>query len=180
MCVILLALNRHNKYPFVLAANRDEYYARETAGADYWRDHPATLAGRDLAAGGTWLGISKNGKFCAVTNHYSSNTRNPNLRSRGELTAGFLNGEHSADGYSDLLRSSANHYNGYGILFGNFSAIRYQSNMADIPTDITDGIHGLSNHFLNSPWSRVKTGLNTLKELTTRFDRRLSESLFDL
>jgi len=167
MCIILFAVNEHEHYPFILAANRDEYYSRPASSADYWTQHPTILAGRDLQAGGTWLGISTSGSFCAVTNHYrrDERARNASLLSRGNLVTSFLTSNAGIEDYSSVLRSTKDQYNGYGILFGDFSKLRYQSNMSDVHTDVDHGVHGLSNHFLNSPWPRVEHGIQSLREL---------------
>ncbi len=164
MCVILLAINANPHYPFVLAANRDEYYNRATAPAQFWQADKHIIAGRDLVAGGTWLGIRADGKFAAVTNHYTPAPNNPQLRSRGELVCTYLQSRHTALAFSRILEKVGGRYNGFGMVFGHFSQIRYQTNMGDYQADIRRGIHGLSNHFLNSPWPRVEKGKRRLRE----------------
>ena len=158
MCVILVALNQNTQYPFVLAANRDEFYARPTSPADFWNDYPEILAGRDLEANGTWLGVSKSGQFAAITNHHDPFSRDASLCSRGELVSGFLRNQQTLEQYSDILKEGQENYNGYSILFGDRSHLRYQTNKGAMQTDIVSGVHGLSNEFLNSPWSRVEEG----------------------
>ena len=92
MCLILFANRTHPEYPLVIAANRDEAYARPTAPAAFWEDDPRICGGRDLEQGGTWLGVTRTGAFAAVTNFRSSIGAKNNTRSRGELVANYLRG----------------------------------------------------------------------------------------
>ena len=180
MCIILFAVNESEQYPFILAANRDEYYSRPTAAADFWTQQPTVLAGQDLKAGGTWLGINTKGKFCAVTNHYNGAEPNQQLSSRGDLVTGFLTSDVGVGDYSSVLCSTKENYNGYGIVFGDFSKLRYQSNMSDVYTDVECGVHGLSNHFLDSPWPRVESGIQMVSELIQNEKLCTVEALFEI
>ena len=180
MCVILVALNRNTQYPFVLAANRDEFYARPTSPADFWNDYPEILAGRDLEANGTWLGVSKSGQFAAITNHHDPFSRDASLCSRGELVSGFLRNQQTLEQYSDILKEGQENYNGYSILFGDRSHLRYQTNKGAMQTDIVSGVHGLSNEFLNSPWSRVEEGKKRLSDAVSIDSDFNTEILFKI
>ena len=180
MCVILLALKQNRKYPFIVAANRDEYYGRPSIAADYWPDLPEVIAGRDKLAGGTWLGVNRNGRFAAVTNHYEPGFHNSKLQSRGELVSSFLVTGESLDEYSRQLERTGDDYNGFGLVFGSFSRLRYQTNRDSTIVDITEGVHGLSNHFLNTPWPRVEEGKRRLLETAQSFDSLDANHLFDL
>lgn len=166
MCVILIALKTNKKFPFIVAANRDEYYSRPSIAANYWSDHPEIIAGRDGLEGGTWLGLHRTGRFAAITNYHEPGLHNPELQSRGALVTGFLTTAESIQQFSHQLESTQNSYNGYGLIFGSFSQLRYQTNRHDKTVDITEGIHGLSNHFLNTPWPRVEEGKRRLLEAT--------------
>ena len=162
MCVIFVAFQKSHQYPFILAANRDEFYQRPTAAADFWDDHPDTLAGRDLEAEGTWLGISRTGRIAAITNRFDSGSNHEPLRSRGELVSKFLQTSQSIDQYSKQLIQNRDEFNGYSILFGDYSQLRYQSNWSHFATNLDSGIHALSNSFINSPWPRVQVGKELL------------------
>ena len=162
MCVIFVAFQKSHQYPLILAANRDEYYQRPTAAAEFWDDHPNTLAGRDLEGQGTWLGISRTGRIAAITNHLDSGSNQEPLRSRGEIVSTFLQSNHSVDQYSKQLNQHRDEYNGYSILFGDYSQLRYQSNCSHLATYLDSGIHALSNSFINSPWTRVLVGKELL------------------
>ena len=180
MCVILLALKQNKKYPFIVAANRDEYYDRPSIAADYWPDLPEVIAGRDKLAGGTWLGINRTGRFAAVTNHYEPGFHNSELQSRGELVSSFLVTGESLDEYSRQLERNGEDYNGFGLIFGSFSRLRYQTNRDSAIVDITDGVHGLSNHFLNTPWPRVEEGKRRLLEAAQSNNSLDANHLFDI
>ena len=180
MCLILLSLRPNPRYRFILAANRDEYYKRPAKPAKFWSDCPRLLAGRDLTANGTWLGITRDGKFAAVTNYYEIGIANSNMRSRGNLTSNFLASEQTIDQYSSYVNANKNLYKGYGLLFGSFKHVRYMSNRHEMQTDLTYGIHGLSNHYLNSPWPRVQIGKKWIEQETEQGATIDPERLFNI
>lgn len=154
MCLIVVAWRVHADFPLVVAANRDEFYARPTAFADYWDESHEIIAGRDLEAGGTWLGVTQNGRFAAVTNVREPGAGKGRL-SRGRLTQAFLAGQHSASDYVHQIQ--AGDYSGYNLLVGDGSALWYCSNREAIPQELAPGIYGLSNHLLDSPWPKLVT-----------------------
>ena len=158
MCLILFAFRVHPFYPLIVAANRDEFLERPTAAASFWSDQNEILAGRDLSAGGTWLGITRGGRFAAITNHRDLRRRRPNdPLSRGSLVLSALKSE------PDL--KSADRYDGFNLLFGSALDLRYSNNIDGSLSDVSPGIHGLSNHLLNTPWPKVlkaKTGFLSL------------------
>ena len=178
MCVILLALQQNDQYPFILAANRDEYYSRPTASAQIWPGSPEWIGGKDLQAGGTWLAVTKSGKFSAITNHYGSQTEDRRYRSRGELVTNFLLQNVCLDQYSTSLYRNKEQYNGYGLLFGTVFKLRYQSNRRETHIDLSPGVHGLGNHFLNSSWPRVDEGRKQLANVAAGPAEVDSEKLF--
>ena len=90
MCLALFALHTHPRFPLIVAANRDEFYERPTAPAGFWSESPRILAGRDLKEGGTWLGVTRSGRFAAVTNYRDPREFGENPRSRGLLVRGYL------------------------------------------------------------------------------------------
>lgn len=169
MCLILLAHHAHPDYPLVIAANRDEFYARPTAPAGFWQDAPHVLAGRDLTAGGTWLGVTRDGRWAAVTNYRDPPTAHPGRPSRGALVAGFLRDNVPADDYLAGVAASAAAYDGFNLLVGDLTRAHYLGNR--VPGDTTGhrtlepGIYGLSNHLLDTPWPKVERGRRLLAEL---------------
>jgi uncharacterized protein with NRDE domain len=166
VCLILVAWQAHPDYPLVIAANRDEFYARRTASADFLAEFPQVLAGRDLEAGGTWLGITREGRFAALTNYRDPANQKPKAPSRGKLVADFLTGDTDIDTYLDSL--SAADYNGFNLLLGNFenknSRLLAFSNVSTDRHELTPGIYGLSNHLLDTPWPKVGAGKTALND----------------
>jgi uncharacterized protein with NRDE domain len=181
MCVIFFAYDVHPEYPLVLLANRDEFYDRPTARAAYWDDHPDIFAGRDLVARGTWLGITRQGRFGAVTNY-----REPDVpkgrRSRGELVADFLKRNDSVEGYLEEIRERSGDYSGFNLLLGEFGGadtkLFYFSNRGDGVRRLASGVFGLSNHLLGTPWPKLRRGTNRFRELLA--SPLVKDDLFDL
>lgn len=165
MCLILFAYKVHPEYPLVLAANRDEVYARPTAPAAFWSDHPNIYGGRDLEHGGTWLGVTRNGRVSAVTNFRDGYATKDSTRSRGELVGDFLRGTEPARAYADRISREAHTYNGFNLIVGDLDELHYVSNRGTRVTMIEPGIHGLSNHLLNTPWPKIKRGKTILAGL---------------
>jgi uncharacterized protein with NRDE domain len=167
MCLILLALRARADAPLILAANRDEFYARPTAPAAPWPDAPHVLGGRDLREGGTWLGITRSGRWAAVTNFREPSAPRDGAPSRGHLVSRFLLGETSTAAYLEELSGEAEAYNGFNLFVGDAESVRWFSNRAvDHPLcgrPLTPGIYGLSNHLLDTPWPKVERGKEGLR-----------------
>jgi uncharacterized protein with NRDE domain len=179
MCLIVLAYEMHPGYPLVLAANRDEFYHRPTAAASFWEDVPHLFAGRDLVHGGTWLGVTTRGRFAALTNYREPRAVKKHAPSRGELVRGFLKSEVGAEEYLERLRGEAAAYNGYNLLLGEPGALYWYSNKSGQTERLAPGIHGLSNHLLDTPWPKVVRGKGVLAEMV-RGDNFSREDLFTL
>jgi uncharacterized protein with NRDE domain len=162
MCIILLAHQTHPEYPLILAANRDEFYERPTAQAHFWTDAAGTLAGRDLERGGTWLGVAMSGRIAAVTNYREPGVKIEGAPSRGLLVSNFLASDERPDEYLSKLSSSASQYNGFNLIAGTPRRLFHFSNRGGEPQEITAGVHGLSNHLLDTPWPKVSRGRNAL------------------
>ncbi len=127
MCLILLAHGVHPDYPLVIAANRDEYYRRPTAKAAFWQDHPRILAGRDLECMGTWLGVTRAGRFAALTNFRDPRERKTDAPSRGTLVSEFLASEREPREYLEEVATRASHYKGFNLLAGDIDGVFYFS-----------------------------------------------------
>jgi uncharacterized protein with NRDE domain len=177
MCLILVAWQVHPAYPLVVAANRDEFYARPTAAADFW---PGTdiLAGRDLEAGGTWMGISRSGRFAALTNFRDPARQRPGLASRGHLVADFLAAGTSPSAW---LAGSSGDYNGYNLLVGDRHELAWQSNIEPGHQLLEPGIYGVSNHLLDTPWPKLSAAKSALAAALAELpdDRGLFDLLRD-
>lgn len=159
MCLIVFAWNVIPGLPLIAAANRDEFYDRPAAPAGWWDDHPQVFAGRDLRDGGTWLGVTRAGRFGALTNIRAPGERREGAPSRGALVADFLAGEETAQAYVDRLRAADDDFNGFNLLIGDGQTMIWYSNREhDDPrngTPLAPGIYGLSNDRLDAPWPKV-------------------------
>jgi uncharacterized protein with NRDE domain len=158
MCLIFLAYKQHPTYPIIIAANRDEFYQRKTIPAHFWKDHPHVLAGRDAEANGTWLGVNTFGKISLLTNYRDLSNVKSNAPSRGKLVSEFLINDTDAETYLKSVQQNSNHYNGFNLIVGTTASLWYHSNYVAGIKPIPPGIHGLSNHLLNTPWPKVEKG----------------------
>lgn len=153
MCLIVVGWHAHADFPLLVAANRDEFHARPTAPAARWPEAPQVIGGRDLEAGGTWLGITDSGRFAALTN-----VREPGMpsgqHSRGQLTRNFLLADMPAADYAASIASEA--YAGFNLLLADGNSMLYCSNREGTPRLLPPGIYGLSNHRLDSPWPKLQ------------------------
>lgn len=166
MCLILIALQSHPNYPLVVAANRDEYFDRPTRPASFWPETPQMLAGQDLIAGGSWLGITRQGRFAALTNVRDGRRPElPDATSRGHLVTDFLNSQYAPQEYLAQLNGVS--YNGFNLICGDAEQLVYGSNRNTGITHLSGGIHGVSNGALNTPWPKLVSGKHALGELLT-------------
>jgi uncharacterized protein with NRDE domain len=156
VCLIALAWRAHPACRLIVAANRDEYFARPAAPADFWDDHTHILAGRDLEAGGTWLGITLEGRFAALTNYRNPADRRSGVPSRGALVSDFLSGDAGPAEYVKRIQKTAASYNGFSLLVGDEDSLWFFSNRGSPPLRVAPGVHGLSNHLLDTPWPKVE------------------------
>ena len=164
MCLIVLAWQAHSDYPLILAANRDEFYRRAAAPARFWDEAPQVLAGRDLSAGGTWLGVTRGGRFAAVTNFREPGAP-PGERSRGLLVSAFLQGDLTPLAYAQQVAASGAQYGGFNLLVGDPGELVAVSNRGTDPVRLEPGVHGLSNHLLDTPWPKVEKSRAALHRL---------------
>ena len=168
MCLILIAYRAHPDFPLVIAANRDEYYQRPTAPAAYWTDQSQILAGRDLECMGTWLGVTRQGRFAALTNFRAPNERKTDAPSRGHLVSDFLASGEDPVAYLDKIKLLAPRYNGFNLLAGGVDGVFCLSSRESRVEELSPGVHGLSNHLLNTPWPKVVRGKRRLYEVVSR------------
>jgi uncharacterized protein with NRDE domain len=164
MCLIFISYKKHPDYPLVIAANRDEFYARPTAPANFWDQHPDVLAGIDLMHSGTWLGITKTGRFTFVTNFRNPKLAKARARSRGELTRDFLTGEENPGHYTRKVHNRRNQYNGFNLIAGDLTNLYYCASELEDVRALTPGNYGLSNGLLDSPWPKVIYGKQQFTE----------------
>jgi uncharacterized protein with NRDE domain len=164
MCLILIAWRVRPDYPLVVAANRDEFFVRPTDPAAFWPDAPQVLAGRDLDAGGTWMGITRSGRFAALTNFRDPAQNRPDAPSRGGLVADFLRGTETPKDYSRRIVEHGKRCNGYNLLLGDGATLWWSSNMGGEPRALQAGVYGVSNHLLDTPWPKVGAGKTALAQ----------------
>jgi len=180
MCLLLLALHAHPVYKLVIAANRDEFYDRPTAAAGFWNERPDILAGRDLRSEGTWFGISRKGRIAAVTNYRDPASLKPDAPSRGRLVSDFLAGEEEPEAYLSRVDLRGGDYNGFNLVVGIEDRLCWYSNRGHDIRRITPGIHGLSNHLLNTPWPKVSRGKSALRQMLSNTPHPSPEALFEI
>lgn len=164
MCLILFAYKKHPDYPLILAANRDEFLSRPTAAAARWEVHPDLVAGKDLVAGGTWMGITDSLRFSAITNYRDPALEKKEAPSRGHLVLDYLTGQVSPAEYLQKLQPKAAAYNGFNLLAGGHESLWYFSNRENAVREVEPGIYGLSNHLLDTPWPKVEKGKRYLAQ----------------
>jgi uncharacterized protein with NRDE domain len=155
MCLIVIAWRTRPDLPLVVAANRDEWRDRPASPAHWWEDHPSILAGRDLKAGGTWMGVTRAGRFAAVTNFRDPSDRRSTARSRGELVTEFLLSSASPTAFLADVAARAREYNGFNLIVGDGAGLCYLGSREGGAREIAPGVHGLSNHVLDEPWPKV-------------------------
>ena len=177
MCLIFFAWQAHPEYELVLAANRDEFHARPTAPADFWEAHPELLAGRDLEAGGTWMGVTRQGRFAAVTNYREHRQPVTSEKSRGALVTEYLLGGDVPGAAAASLEGDG--YSGFNLLMGAPGELAYVSNRGRGPETLRPGVYGLSNHLLNTGWPKVERGLERFAEAVNQSNPG-TEFLFDI
>lgn len=162
MCLILFAWKVRADMPFVLAANRDEWHQRPTTAATWWPGQTELLAGRDLQAGGTWLGVTRTGKFAAITNFRDPSLIVSNATSRGQLAVDYLRGGQAPRQYLEQLTVRHGDYNSFNLLVGDAENLICYSSVENEIIDVPPGVHGLSNRSLNTSWPKVENGKSAL------------------
>ena len=184
MCLILTSWQSHPDYPLVVLANRDEFYDRATDAMHWWDDHPHILAGRDRAdvqgEPGTWMGLSKLGRFAALTNVRAPSEKNPDAKTRGEISAQFLKARVSPEQFIQEKAIQFNRYNGFNLLVADVSvqnpSLLWLSNRVQMgkslrhrkvmnPQALKPGVYGLSNGMLDSPWPKVQHRIGAFAQL---------------
>ena len=174
MCLIVFAWRPTHAQPLILAANRDEFYARPTLPLAQWEEAPQIYAGRDLEAGGTWLGINAEGRFAALTNIREPG-KPPGRRSRGELVARFLTSDVSMDEYLSEIATRSSEYGGFNLLVGDRQQLHFLNGNDPVPRRLEAGVYGVSNAGLDTPWPKL---LKARAALSEHLDNPEPEALF--
>ncbi|MDF1526689.1 MAG: NRDE family protein [bacterium] len=183
MCLIVFAYKYHPHYPLILAANRDEFYERPTSRSHFWKDHPDLLGGRDMKHGGTWMGITKSGRFAAVTNYRERAVIRAHPLSRGLLVKDFLTNRDSPETFLNGIIPRAEEYRGFNLLLGDQASLIYYSNRSCKMQALKPGIYGLSNHLMDTPWPKLVRTRQALTAIIEGSDpistEQLSNILYD-
>lgn len=179
MCIVLFQWQpTHPEAPLIMAANRDEFHHRP-ADAAQWRGN--IFCGLDLQAGGTWLGIHRDGRMAVITNYREPIAGNgQGERSRGDLPLEFLNGDSSPEAFCHHVAEQGAHYGGFNLLVGNRKQLWYVGNRGAQPQAVTPGIHGLCNGLLDDPWPKVQRGQSRLRTLLAEQSRPSPQQLIDV
>jgi uncharacterized protein with NRDE domain len=156
MCLAIVAVASHPDWPLVIAANRDEFHARPSRAAEPWPEAPHIIAGRDLQGGGSWLGVTAQGRVALLTNVREPGRQLPQAPSRGRLVEAYLRQDQSAADYAHAVQRDAMAYNGFNLLVGDRRGMWYCSNRAEPSVrELAPGIIGLSNAALDTPWPKL-------------------------
>ena len=159
MCLLILAHQVSSDYPLLVAANRDEFHARPTAASRFWPEYPELLAGQDLLQGGTWMGMTRRGRFAAVTNYRDPSHTPEAPRSRGELALKYLTGSQTPADFLRGMAAQAQDYAGFNLLVGDRNSLwHYTNSDTKDPQNLPPGVYGLSNATLDTPWPKVVLG----------------------
>ncbi len=157
MCLIIMGVEVHPDYPLIMASNRDEFYARPTRPAQWWTSAPHICAGRDLKAGGTWCGLTCDGRWAALTNYRDFTQPVPNGPTRGTVVTDYLHADTAPEQYLSALRTLTPRAP-FNLLFGRGSTVYYMAHPDRAPEAVEPGWHGLSNAYLDTPWHKVNRG----------------------
>ena len=164
LCVAFVAWQAHPQWPLVVVGNRDEAFERPSDPAHWWADEEGVFGGRDMRHGGTWLGVTREGRWSLVTNFRDVAAFESQGRSRGELVRHFLTSEQPPAKWVEGLALRAHTYNTYNVLVGDAGGVVYHGDRAPGPQALPSGVHGLSNALLNTPWPKVEDGRRRLSQ----------------
>lgn len=165
MCILFFAIEQHPKYPLIICANRDEFHQRSTQAMHWWptrKNKSNILAGKDLQAGGTWLGLNAQGKFSALTNFRQPQSFDNEKQSRGDLVLQALNMNNND--ITDLLTKSAKNYNAFNLVFGKLGELCCFDSTTNKLLALTPGFHSLCNGALDDIWPKMALGESKLTE----------------
>lgn len=180
VCIAYIAYRSHPDWPLLIAANRDEFHQRPTRAAAPWHDQPHIIAGQDLEAGGTWLGVSQSGRFALLTN-YRDMAEIRKTTTRGRLVSDFLSGTTSAADYMQQIAAEGDHYTGFNLLVGDRSGLIYFGNRSKAnPRELGAGRYVLSNHLLDTPWPKSERLRRRMARLPLDGLLQSTQAVFDI
>jgi uncharacterized protein with NRDE domain len=180
MCLFFCAFDIHPTFRFMIATNRDEFYDRPSRPVSFWPEAPDLLAGKDLRGGGTWFGITRSGRWAALTNFRDPRGYRDNAPSRGILLTEYLFGSDDPSAYLASIRREGERYNGFNLIVGTHRELHYYSNRSGTIMELGPGLYGLSNHLLDTPWPKVSRGKEAIAGILSRGGDPDPEALFDI
>jgi uncharacterized protein with NRDE domain len=179
MCLLVIAWQVHPRYRLVVAANRDEFHERPTEPMALWPPPDDLIAGRDLRAGGTWLGVDRSRRFGIVTNFRELQRPAPGAPSRGNLIPGYLRNPAPVTEYIHNLEAVAEQYSGFNLLLTDQDSLWYVSNRAPrFAQSLPPGIYGLSNELLDTPWPKLQRVRRRFDPLVKQPDNISGDAVF--
>lgn len=185
MCIIFIAKNAHPTHSLIIAANRDEYFERPTQAPHWWPDAPHVYAGKDLKAGGTWMGHNRNQHIAAITNVRRLDLHKDDARSRGEWVKRFLDIESTdiesvVQEFTQTLKQESHHYNPFNLLYGNSQHLMVFNSVNQQSYILSDGIYSISNGMLDTMWPKMQQGVSALSKYLDTHATVIPADLFDL
>jgi len=163
MCILFLAINQDSDYPLIICANRDEFHQRPTQAAHFWPDNSNLLAGKDLEAGGSWLGVNKAGYFAAITNLRTGQPPSENKKSRGDLVMLALQSDSLIN--KQWLEQYSHQYNPFNLIYGSLHKLFCFNSASGQQTTLSDGFHAISNASMDDVWPKMTKGERGLESL---------------
>ncbi len=168
VCIVLVAYRTDSSFPLVVAANRDEFFDRPSIPAHFWTDEQNIFAGRDVKGGGTWLGVTRSGRFAALTNWTEQGETVNGQTSRGLLVRNFLSGTHSSEEYIDGIEGT--NYQGFNLLVYDGEAMMYWSNRDNHRKLLDSGFYGVTNTSFQNDWTKTRAGIDMISQIQNRHD----------
>ncbi|MBX2869153.1 MAG: NRDE family protein [Acidiferrobacterales bacterium] len=175
MCILFIAIRQHPKYPLIITANRDEFHGRPSQSFREWPDSSGLWAGRDLEAGGTWLGVNRSGQFAAVTNFRTAEDSNPNALSRGELVVNALSPCEQSESeqgnntkFDCFLDTNFKKYNPFNLIYGNQQSLQAWDYSLGTRRRLDPGFHSVSNGPIDDHWPKMSQGVKQVADLISR------------
>jgi uncharacterized protein with NRDE domain len=180
MCLLLVSFQPDSEYPWVVASNRDEFLNRPTLAAHFWSDHPQILGGRDAKENGTWLAVTKSGKFAALTNYRDPTRHAGGKKSRGWVVNDCLLARDPTERFLAKLMMRADEYNDFNLMVGTSRELFFYSNPHRSAQNLPPGVYGVSNQDLDSPWPKLNEAKYRFEKALTEPDDQTAERIFEI
>ena len=180
MCVAYISYAQYKECPLLIASNRDEYHKRPTKNAHFWLKEKNILAGKDLLSGGTWFALDKAGRWALITNYRDPSIKLSVSRSRGLIILDYFYSNLNAKNFVHTLQKNQASYYGYNILIGDLENLYYYSNISQTIQKLSAGCFAISNHLLDTPWPKLRSGKQDLEKLLKERAPPKKDDIFSL